>query len=162
MPREKYFSGVGITGEYAHSSNLDDGGCYLSYRGGVFHILSSYFSADAGYRFKKKSANGKLGVGFLFIFLGLETGYSVAYNTDNENNNVDYDDDVDLPANLITVQTTEYDQVNKDSYAKRAEEIKLKVTSQNDPSVTQTVTYVVKINQFSQPILGEVNTQDSF
>ena len=86
MNRNMPVSGFGVTADYAYSKEMHDGGLYISYRNGVFHLLSFYFNADAGYRFNEESVNTKIGGGLLFLFVGLETGFTMSFNIEDKDN----------------------------------------------------------------------------
>ncbi len=81
--------GLGATIDYSRSEHLDDGGIFLSYRGGLAQIISGFVAFDAGYRFKKKSMNFRGGVAGMIMFVGLETGFAGVWNMKND---LDFDD----------------------------------------------------------------------
>ena len=90
LNKSYFVSGLGLTGEYARSEDKNDGGAYLSYRGGFFYVFSLFFCADAGYRFSEKSVNGKVGASLMFIAVGIEGGFACAYRT-REDDPIDRD-----------------------------------------------------------------------
>lgn len=70
---------VGISVDYARTRYENDAGLYASYRYGFAHIVTLFFSADAGYRFLGRSVNVRAGGQAMFLFFGLEAGLLSAY-----------------------------------------------------------------------------------
>lgn len=75
---------LGISVDYARTKDTNDAGLYAAYRYGMAHIVSLYFSADAGYRFCPGSVRARAGGQIMFLFVGLEAGVLCAYRVREE------------------------------------------------------------------------------
>ncbi|MBN2079000.1 MAG: hypothetical protein JW838_08535 [Spirochaetes bacterium] len=75
---------LGISFDYARTKDRNDAGLYAAYRYGMAHIVSLYFSADAGYRFCPGSVRARAGGQIMFLFVGLEAGILCAYRVRKE------------------------------------------------------------------------------
>jgi hypothetical protein len=75
---------LGISVDYARTKDTHDAGLYAAYRYGMAHIVSLYFSADAGYRFCPGRVSARSGGQIMFLFVGLEAGVLCAYQVRDE------------------------------------------------------------------------------
>lgn len=75
---------LGVSVDYARTKGGNDAGLYVAYRYGMAHIVSLYFSADAGYRFCRESVSSRAGGQIMFLFVGLEAGVLCAYRVRDE------------------------------------------------------------------------------